>query len=369
MEEFNLREYIRFNVLTTAEAAEYAKVSKSMINKLVDDGIIEPVKKSPQGSWFIKADIDAYINDKKQDIPNRILKEEILYCEDPRTSTCVKYFKEHRGNIGDIESIFVYFNSIDAIINGFFQVSTTYGCGDLRHLNNPLLILRDKDGKEMWLSGCNCGYGGTGPHGTAEILEYLVKEGTLPEKEFTHDYIEKLIWHRKISIMRIDDDKWDICATESLFGDTGGGASIYSYKGQLVLIQDPYHYKNESALNVIAAYNAFIPNPIKVKIFPTNELAEKDGYVLLNKTQKQIYNIIISDISGRQIWIYNILDNKRDIINNPSIKNILESCGFSLDLNDISKDKVEPHMLQEILKWCKTTFNTMAEKPVIIEKK
>jgi len=33
------------------------------------------------------------------------------------------------------------------------------------------LILRDDGGNEVWLSGCNCGYGGTGPHGTFEILK------------------------------------------------------------------------------------------------------------------------------------------------------------------------------------------------------
>ncbi|MGE7762115.1 hypothetical protein [Peribacillus sp. NPDC097895] len=32
------------------------------------------------------------------------------------------------------------------------------------------LILIDKKGNELHLSGCSCGYSGTGPHGTLEIL-------------------------------------------------------------------------------------------------------------------------------------------------------------------------------------------------------
>ena len=33
------------------------------------------------------------------------------------------------------------------------------------------LILFDNKRNELWLSGCNCGYGGTGPHGTYTILQ------------------------------------------------------------------------------------------------------------------------------------------------------------------------------------------------------
>lgn len=33
------------------------------------------------------------------------------------------------------------------------------------------LILNDDRGREVWLSGCNCGYGGEGPSGTHELLQ------------------------------------------------------------------------------------------------------------------------------------------------------------------------------------------------------
>ena len=39
------------------------------------------------------------------------------------------------------------------------------------------LIIIGSEG-EIWLSGCNCGYGGTGPNGTRQILEEL---GVNPE--------------------------------------------------------------------------------------------------------------------------------------------------------------------------------------------
>lgn len=37
--------------------------------------------------------------------------------------------------------------------------------------DNQYLILVDTDGNELHLSGCTCGYTGTGPHGTVEVLD------------------------------------------------------------------------------------------------------------------------------------------------------------------------------------------------------
>jgi len=42
------------------------------------------------------------------------------------------------------------------------------------------------------LSGCNCGYGGTGPHGSVKALEMLLGRRLTPPEEkfiFTHDHV------------------------------------------------------------------------------------------------------------------------------------------------------------------------------------
>ena len=299
------------------------------------------------------------------------MRNEVLYEKETDTRKCVKYFEKHRSQMSQIDAVFVYFNKLDAILDDYYEISYTSGFGEFKNLDNPLIVIKDVYGKEMWLGGCNCGYGGTGPHGTADILKYLVQEGTLPESKFTKDYIEKLIWNRKISIKRNEKGIWEVNTSQSSFDDIDSGASLYSFNDTLVLIQEPNYYKNESALKVIAAYKAFIPKPMNVKIFPTDEMAEDEGFVLIRNVgniRKRIYNIIITDKSGRQIWLHSYFKDK-NVINNPSIKSILESCGFLTDTKELSKDKAYPSLIKRILNWCQTTFNSEAEKPIIIENK
>mgnify|MGYP001558152792 CR=1 FL=1 len=50
---------------------------------------------------------------------------------------------------------------------------------DIEYTVEYNLILKDDRGNEVWLSGCNCGYGGTGPHGTYELLQ---KVGLIPQQ-------------------------------------------------------------------------------------------------------------------------------------------------------------------------------------------
>ncbi|MBK5446049.1 hypothetical protein [Peribacillus sp. TH24] len=54
------------------------------------------------------------------------------------------------------------------------------------------LILKDKNGNELHLSGCSCGYTGTGPHGTEEVLN---KAGFDIDRRFIFSAKEFNIFH------------------------------------------------------------------------------------------------------------------------------------------------------------------------------
>jgi len=75
------------------------------------------------------------------------------------TDLSLKFFREVKGNIGTI---------IEAEASQEPLRTERDKDGYLTEYN---LILADSEGNEIWLSGCNCGYGGTGPHGTFEILK------------------------------------------------------------------------------------------------------------------------------------------------------------------------------------------------------
>lgn len=70
---------------------------------------------------------------------------------------------------------------------------------DLRVETGPLgypleysCIVYGRDG-EIWLSGCTCGYGGTGPHGTARVLMDI----GVPQKKALRLMLEKVVDYHK----------------------------------------------------------------------------------------------------------------------------------------------------------------------------
>jgi hypothetical protein len=62
---------------------------------------------------------------------------------------------------------------------GFDPLKTeTRVCDGVPYRAEYTLILTDEHGNQVWLSGCNIGYGGTGPHGTYELLREV---GLIPK--------------------------------------------------------------------------------------------------------------------------------------------------------------------------------------------
>lgn len=97
----------------------------------------------------------------------------IRYAADPHST--VKYVKTNLEFIGNITSFEVYFDS-DDIPKMYRNVPDVYVHDGKREnqTHDYSLILRDNEAeKETWLSGANCGYGGSGPGATTQILQLL----------------------------------------------------------------------------------------------------------------------------------------------------------------------------------------------------
>jgi hypothetical protein len=84
-------------------------------------------------------------------------------------------FKDDGGGVTEIS--LKYFAQVSKRVCGRFvraeasfdPLVSELGRDGFRHEYN--LILVDDCGNQVWLSGCNCGYGGTGPWGTFEVLK------------------------------------------------------------------------------------------------------------------------------------------------------------------------------------------------------
>lgn len=113
---------------------------------------------------------------------------------------CVGYVKSVLPLIGNISSFQVFFLD-EEIPNQYRSLADVevYD-GVVNELESTYLFIarNDTEDKELWLTGCTCGYGGTGPATTQDVLEILgvkidygriYKEKKIIEEEITthHD--------------------------------------------------------------------------------------------------------------------------------------------------------------------------------------
>lgn len=102
-----------------------------------------------------------------------------LYKEsNKRTIMVIKDYGEDRGVTHKSVALF------DAVKDQFERFTEAKIDKELSKDNNMVygdLILKDKNGNELHLSGCSSGYTGTGPHGTEEVLN---KAGFDVDKRF-----------------------------------------------------------------------------------------------------------------------------------------------------------------------------------------
>ena len=72
------------------------------------------------------------------------------------TRDSLAFYRDHRHRIGDLREVTVRFPGYDDPHDPY------------------LMVLRDRDGNQLRLSGCTTGYVGEGPHGTMRVL---IEEG------------------------------------------------------------------------------------------------------------------------------------------------------------------------------------------------
>ena len=355
----DIKELIRNNVLTTSEVSDILQVGKARIAKLNDSGELTPIKQTTQGNLYLNAEVENYKKIRKYgtNIDDKIVGP--LFDNEGNTRKSLAYYREHINEFEDIIAIYMFFNDPDAALNNFYIPADRYYYGELRFCNVAHMVLRDKNGKEMWLGGCNCGYGGEGPHGSAEVLKDLRDKGMLNKDQFTDDYIENLIYYRVISMYQEDEESntWVInTEKESLLPYIDTGGHVYDFRNNLVFIMDPGNMWNGSATEILQSYQNFLPNPVEVRIFPTLELAREEGYECYRDyafNQTTVYNVIIYDSSNRQIWL-RTNDREKNIYKNPEVKEILSKCGFEINENVLTK----------MFRWLNTTLSTRPVQPI-----
>ncbi|MGG4495614.1 helix-turn-helix transcriptional regulator [Brevibacillus reuszeri] len=344
MEGNPFKRFLARNVLFTHEVAEKLNVSRQRISILHKEGELVPIKSTANGSVYLLQDVLQFM-EKKGVLSRYENPTPPKYaCETSDTHENVAYAQQHIGQLNSIERVSIFFEHIDAAIENYFLPLEKYRYGDLISLSIPHMVIRDSKGNEMWLPGCNCGYGGTGPHGSEEVLQLIGVPKNLREQVF---------YHPVVKYVKNENGSWEVNVRESdfdfrsisSFDDLGTArANMYWHQGRLTLLQDKRYSKSEPQ-HVLEKYWAFIPHPIEYILLAEDEQAIDYGFFDPSSQygyKNGAYRLIIRDYSGRQLWLDPYIEKNKSLEKQPELKDILEACGF-----DIGKESAD----QRLSRW------------------
>lgn len=341
MKKNHFRGFLSRNILLTHEVAEKLNMSKQRVSLLNKSGELTPIKSTKNGSVYLLQDVIEYM-ERQNMLPKYFNPLPPKYLgPDASVFSNVNYARETLKKLSDIVLVAIYFEEIDAAIENFFILQGNNRYGDLISLTIPSMVVRDANGDEMWIFGCNCGYSGTGPSESEKILKEIGIEQSL---------IDEIYENAIIKYIKDENNKWETVKKESDFDYRSVShnnelynihAHIFWHQGRLTLIQDKMWSRESKPDLVLEKYWSFIPNPVEYILFKNDEQAVDNGYfdpsVRENGIHNGVYKMIIRDLSGRQLWLDPIILDNIPLKKQPQLKDILLSCGFEKEADPINK--------------------------------
>lgn len=316
-----LRDYISNNVLSTAESCNYLGVSRQTLNQYLKEGKIEPVKTMPNGMLFLREDIVHLMEEqyKKRNAHNMLQKRKII--GDGSTSKSLSYIMDNI-TLNDIICVRVYFNTSDAVLDGYYLSPNEYIKNKLTYVEAPNFIITLNNGEEIWLNGLLCGYNGEGPRGTECILQQLKIDDNKIEKLFSSYIIE----------YKRCDEGWE-CTTfdkRSNIGEEDERPDICLFNNNLVLLQYErlFRYKADDTILFYNRYKNFLSTPKTLTVYTRNKAIETGHYDLTLLDDTLYYQVIIKDIVGREIWLRCNINEDIPIYKNEKLLQILKAHGI-----------------------------------------
>lgn len=168
MNDYNgFKKIAQKNVLSTDETCEILGRTRQQLNNYVKSGSLEILKSTKNGNLFWRPDV--YY------LAKQIHKERIRHHHEilgGSTSQAYQAAKNLNLNPREISEIYVFFEEKDAIEKDFYYLDTLETPDTLIAIHAPNFVIIMEDETEYWFDGFNCGYGGEGPSGTEDILDY-----------------------------------------------------------------------------------------------------------------------------------------------------------------------------------------------------
>lgn len=331
---FMNREYLK-DILVVSEVSDMLGVSKQQINNLVKKGKLIPAKRTPNGYLFLREDIDDYLQQKIK--VNLQKTKEIFW--NGITHKSKEYFDNVITDCDKIQSVNIYFDRSGAIFDGYYMQTERFQKNQLIRIQAPTFVITYDDGKEFWFDGFNCGYVGEGPYGSYYVLTKLGMQkeeaDILFRSEWVRCYREASGWeiiHKEISLEhRQEESNKNWIQKCELRGE------FCLFNHQLILLQKRMNrYELDTKLvAVLSKYSYFIPQPVSVT-FMTKEEAWKTGHYVTSTLGSTFYQIIIKDMTGRELWLDYYVDENVTIRKQQNLQTILEKLGMKIFKDDSS---------------------------------
>lgn len=204
-----------------------------------------------------------------------------------------------------VQQVFVFFDKWDAILRGFFNLEADETEGKLVSLDAPRMIIITDD-NQYWFHGLTTGYAGQGCRGTEEVL---LKLGVIEKDKYPVQL--EIQTYRVLHYYR-ENGRWTFAGEGSKRDlhcrNTDAHVNLCRRDGKLVLLQalrlkkDAMYQSIEPDLDWLCESEYFMEKPTKIKLMSHDE-AVKSGHVRNWTTGEEVYQIVISDDSNREIWL------------------------------------------------------------------
>ncbi|MCU4818848.1 hypothetical protein [Bacillus thuringiensis] len=325
-ERENFKSLLQKELLTTSQAAELLGISKQRFGVITKKNTLTPIHESSQGKLFLRRDIEKIVKGLHK--PSKDL-DRILVQPYGSSDEALLFFEENKEFLDEITSIYIYQYELDAVLDNFY-IGLDTGFENKQSLDVPHLVLRDDlSGKELWFKSLNCGYSGQGPRCTIKLLTRLGIDS---------DYAASLITeHKIVKFFKSEDNNFEGTFENAIVdGKESQGIAWHTWNNKLIFSQKgnyTFEFDNQNTLLFLKDYYSIIPNIKDIIIFNSKEEALEKGYYTRDyKNNEIIHQLIIRDISNRELWL-RIPRTPNDIPlkHHKDVKELLAMCGINIE--------------------------------------
>lgn len=279
------------------------------------------------------------------------MKKEILYSGGIDSFSAENYYKENIWQLSEIQSIFVCRYPMDAAMEGCFMAGKRHKESEVYDLETPTFVIKDMEGKELWLSGLPCGFYGTGPRKALEVFKDLDARGKLSFNDSFDELVRALFDYPVVRItVSSNDEPLQIIGEPSILRDDYpanqfGKSSLNIYKGEPILaVERPV--SGASVTTLLDHFKWFVPQPYELKILTPLD-AQESGYDWFTlRSCPTEYFLSLKDVSKREIVLRFFHTNQLPLMQQETVLEVLNHFGIQQTIPSISK-KVKSWVLRQ----------------------